>query len=81
MAGNDSVMYIWFSAGAVVQRFVRGRRTKKKWLALLTTDTELPDEEVVGIYGKRWNIEVFFKMTKAYRQLREQARSLFVSRQ
>jgi hypothetical protein len=49
--------------------FVRDRRTKKKWLALLTTDTELPDEEVVRIYGKRWNIEVFFKMSKSYLKL------------
>jgi hypothetical protein len=49
--------------------FVRDRRTKKKWLALLTTDTELPDEEVVRIYGKRWNIEVFFKMSKSYLRL------------
>jgi hypothetical protein len=49
--------------------FVRDRRTKKKWLALLTTDTELPDEEVVRIYGKRWSIEVFFKMSKSYLKL------------
>lgn len=46
--------------------FIRDRRAKKKWLALLTTDTELPDEEVIRIYGKRWNIEVFFKMSKSY---------------
>jgi len=45
--------------------FVRDRRTKKKWLALLSTDTELPDEEVIRIYGKRWNIEVFFKMPRS----------------
>ena len=49
--------------------FVRDRRTKKKWLALLTTDTELPDDEVVRIYGKRWSIEVFFKMSKSYLKL------------
>jgi hypothetical protein len=49
--------------------FVRDRRAKKKWLALLTTDTELPDEEVIRIYGKRWNIEVFFKMSKSYLRL------------
>jgi len=49
--------------------FVRDRRTKKKWLALLTTDTELPDEELVRIYGKRWSIEVFFKMSKSYLRL------------
>lgn len=49
--------------------FVRDRRAKKKWLALLSTDTELPDEEVVRIYGKRWSIEVFFKMCKSYLKL------------
>ena len=49
--------------------FVRDRRARKKWLALLSTDTELPDEEVVRIYGKRWSIEVFFKMSKSYLRL------------
>ena len=39
--------------------FVRDRRRRKKWLALLTTDIDLPEEEVIRIYGKRWNIEVF----------------------
>ncbi|PMB02590.1 IS4 family transposase, partial [Fischerella thermalis CCMEE 5273] len=46
--------------------FVRNRRQKKQWLALLTTDLELSDEETVRIYGKRWDIEVFFKMIKSY---------------
>ena len=32
----------------------------------LSTDLTLSDEEVVRIYGKRWDIEVFFKMTKSY---------------
>ena len=45
--------------------FVRDRR-KKEWLALLTTDINLPDEEVVRIYGKRWDIEVFFRMSKQH---------------
>lgn len=49
--------------------FVRDRRNKKKWLALLSTDLELPDEEIIRIYGKRWDIEVFFKMTKSYLRL------------
>lgn len=45
--------------------FVRDRH-KKDWLAILTTDIDLPDEEVVRIYGKRWDIEVFFKMCKQH---------------
>lgn len=49
--------------------FVRNRNTGKTWLALLCTDLSLPDEEVVHIYGKRWDIEVFFKMAKHYLKL------------
>lgn len=49
--------------------FVRDRNRSKKWLALLSTDVELADEEIVRIYGKRWDIEVFFKMTKSYLSL------------
>ena len=48
--------------------FVRDRR-KKEWLALLSTDTDLPDTDVVRIYGKRWDIEVFFKMAKQHLKL------------
>jgi DDE superfamily endonuclease len=43
--------------------FVRDRR-KKDWLVLLSTDISLADDEIVRIYGKRWDIEVFFKMAK-----------------
>ena len=49
--------------------FVRNRNKKKEWLALLTSDTTLSDEEVVRIYGKRWDIEVFFKICKSYLNL------------
>jgi hypothetical protein len=48
--------------------FVRDRR-KKDWLALLSTDTQLADEEIVRTYGKRWDIEVFFKMAKQHLKL------------
>lgn len=48
--------------------FVRNRNGRG-WLALLSTDTQLPDEEIVRIYGKRWDIEVFFKMAKHHLNL------------
>ncbi len=48
--------------------FVRDKR-KKDWLALLSTDTALPDADIVRIYGKRWDIEVFFKMAKQHLKL------------
>ena len=44
--------------------FVRNRNKKRSWLAILSTDITLSDEDVVRIYGKRWDIEVFFKMCK-----------------
>jgi len=49
--------------------FVRAKNRSRKWLAILSTDITLPDEEVIRIYGKRWDIEVFFKMTKSYLKL------------
>lgn len=42
---------------------------KRGWLALLSTDITLPDEEVIQLYGKRWDIEVFFKMCKQHLKL------------
>lgn len=48
--------------------FVRNKH-KKDWLALLSTDIKLPEAEVVRIYGKRWDIEVFFRTTKQHLDL------------
>jgi len=48
--------------------FVRDRRSKK-WLALLSTDIALGDEEIVTVYKRRWDIEVFFKMAKSFLNL------------
>ncbi|MGE4443235.1 MAG: transposase [Desulfomicrobium sp.] len=48
--------------------FVRNKH-KRDWLALLTTDLILADEDVVRIYGKRWDIEVFFRTAKQHLEL------------
>lgn len=48
--------------------FVRDRRTKE-WLALLSTDMAMTDEDIVQIYKRRWDIEVFFKMAKSFLNL------------
>ncbi len=48
--------------------FVQDRR-KKDWLALMSTDLELANEEIIRIYGKCWDIEVFFKMAKQHLKL------------
>ena len=42
---------------------------KRGWLALLATDTEITGEEMIRLYGKRWDIEVFFKMCKQHLKL------------
>ncbi|MFW6230371.1 MAG: transposase, partial [Halanaerobium sp.] len=49
--------------------FIRDDNNKNKWIALLSTDTSLKDKEIIRIYGKRWDIEVFFKMNKSYLRL------------
>lgn len=36
------------------------------WLALLSTDLIIADEEIIRLYSKRWDIEVFFKMCKQH---------------
>ncbi len=48
--------------------FVRHHQ-KRKWLAIMSTKINLADNEIVRIYGKRWDIEVFFKMMKHYLNL------------
>jgi hypothetical protein len=54
----------WIKARLI---FVRNTNRKDKaWLAILCTDTKISNEEAVRIYGKRWDIEVFFKMCKSY---------------
>lgn len=55
--------------------FVRNRNRRSSWLALLSTDLDLADEEIIRIYGKRWDIEVFFKMTKSYLRMAKEFQS------
>jgi len=52
--------------------FVRHRH-KRDWLAIISTKIDLCAEEIVRIYGKRWDIEVFFKMMKHHLNLEREA--------
>ena len=45
-------------------------------LGLISTDLTLSEEEIIQTYGKRWNIEVFFKMCKSYLKLGKETRSI-----
>ena len=55
---------------------VRNRSNKKDWIAFICTDTAISEEEIIRIYGKRWQIEVFFKTCKSYLQLNSECHSL-----
>ena len=48
---------------------VRNRINRKDWLALICTDMSLREEDISRIYGKRWDIEVFFKTCKSFLNL------------
>ena len=56
--------------------YVRNKNKKKDYLALITTDMTISEEEVIRIYGKRWDIEVFFKVCKTYLRLSKECNSL-----
>ena len=55
---------------------VRNKSKKKDWLAIISTDTLLSEEEIIRAYGKRWEIEVFFKSCKSYLKLAKECHSL-----
>lgn len=49
--------------------FLHAENCNHEWVTLISTDLDLADEEIIRIYGKRWDIEVFFKMNKSYLNL------------
>jgi len=55
---------------------VRNNRNKKDWVAFICTNPDLSEEEIIRIYGKRWQIEVFFKTCKSYLNLIGECHSL-----
>ena len=44
--------------------YVEIKKTRAKLISLLTNDMEMPIEEIVEIYRKRWEIELLFKQLK-----------------
>jgi hypothetical protein len=55
---------------------VRNKANRKDWLAFICTNPELSEEEIIRIYGKRWQIEVFFKVCKSMLNLIGECHSL-----
>jgi len=56
--------------------FVRDRNNRSKWIAFASTDMSLSEEQVIALYGKRWDIEVFFKICKSYLNLAREFQGL-----
>lgn len=55
--------------------FVQNQNKKSDWLAILSTDRTLSEQEIIRIYGMRWDIEVFFKTTKSLLKLQKEFQS------
>ena len=55
---------------------VRNNKNRKDWIAFISTNVNLCPEEIVRIYGKRWQIEVFFKTCKSTLNLVGECHSL-----
>ena len=70
ISGEDD---LWLPVQLV---FVRNRNRRKDYLVLVSTDLSLSEEEIIRIYGKRWSIEVFFKVCKSTLRLTRECRSL-----
>jgi len=66
-----------YEALAVRIVFVKNKSASdaNAWLALLTTDLELTEEEIVRMYAKRWKIEEFFKVAKSLLKLEREFQS------
>ena len=56
--------------------YVRNRNKRKEYLCIISTDIELDENEIIRIYGKRWDIEVFFKVCKSYLHLSKGCRCI-----
>lgn len=49
---------------------------RERNIYVFSTDTTLDENEIIRIYGKRWDIEVFFKVCKSYLNLSRECNSL-----
>jgi len=56
--------------------YVRNKNNRKEYLCIISTDITIDEDEIIRIYGKRWDIEVFFKICKSYLRLSKECHSL-----
>jgi len=46
--------------------YVRDKNDRKKWIAFISTDVSLNEDQIIALYELRWQIEPFFKILKSY---------------
>ena len=56
--------------------FVRNRNKKSDYLAILSTDIELTEDQIIEYYSCRWGIETLFQTCKSFLGLQKGTRSL-----
>ena len=56
--------------------FIRNKNNRSDYLILISTDTSIDEDEIIRLYSKRWDIEVFFKVCKSYLRLSKECNSL-----
>ena len=55
--------------------YARNRNNRKDWVCFVCTDMKLDEESILRTYSYRWQIEVYFKMSKSYLKLCGECRS------
>lgn len=56
--------------------YVRNKNKRKDYLCLISTDITLSEDEIIRLYTRRWDIEVFFKVCKSYLKLGKECNAL-----
>ncbi|WP_407311836.1 hypothetical protein [Desulfosporosinus sp. SB140] len=56
----------------IVMVFVSHRKNENEWLAILSTDRTLTEEEIIRNYSMRLDIETFIKCTKSLLKLQKE---------
>ena len=55
--------------------YARNHSNRKDWVCFVCTDMSLSEKEILESYMLRWNIELFFKISKSYLKLRTECHS------
>ena len=61
--------------------YLPNRANTREWICLLSTDTEMAENEIIRQYGKRWKIEILFKCCKQFLKFGKDFQSPFFEAQ